>query len=39
MNEIGFTQVVSRGCGIDVHKKVVVEKTSMLSFFWSKHNT
>jgi len=24
MSEIGFTQVVSRGCGIDVHKKTVV---------------
>jgi transposase len=24
MNEIGFKQVVSRGCGIDVHQKMVV---------------
>ncbi len=24
MEQITFTQVVSRGCGIDVHKKVVV---------------
>ena len=24
MSEIGFTQVVSRGCGIDVHQKTVV---------------
>jgi transposase len=24
MSEIGFTQVVSRGCGIDVHQKLVV---------------